>query len=47
MTPGSALLTDTDEQEEGRSMAVGLGLLEGLNKETPDHTLKLSIEVDF
>ena len=47
MTPGSALLTDTDEEEEGRSMAVGLGLLEGLNEDTPDHTLKLSIEVHF
>ena len=47
MTPGSALLTDTGEEEEGRSMTVGLGLLEGLNEDTPDHTLKLSIEVHF
>ena len=46
MAPGSALLTDSEE-EEGRSMTVGLGLLEGLNENTPDHTLKLSIEVHF
>ncbi len=47
MTPGSALLRDTGEEEEGKSMTVGLGLLEGLNENTPDHTLKLSIEVHF
>ncbi|HEX7082474.1 MAG TPA: hypothetical protein VF329_15805 [Gammaproteobacteria bacterium] len=28
-------------------VTIGLGLLEGLNGNTPDHTLKLSIEVDF
>ncbi|HEX7044217.1 MAG TPA: hypothetical protein VF203_06360 [Burkholderiales bacterium] len=28
-------------------LTIGLGLLEGLNRNTPDHTLKLSIEVDF
>lgn len=33
--------------EEGPTLTVGLGLLEGLNRDTPDHTLKLSIEVDF
>ena len=46
-TPGSALLSDSDEEEEGKSMTIGLGLLEGLNGNTPDHTLKLSIEVHF
>lgn len=29
------------------SLSVGLGLLEGLNDNTADHTLKLSIEIDF
>lgn len=29
------------------SLNVGIGLLEGLNDPTPDHTLKLSVEVDF
>lgn len=47
MTPGSALLSGTSEEEEGTSLTVGLGLLEGLNESTPDHTLKLSIEVRF
>ena len=47
MTSGSALLTDVGEEPEGNSMTVGLGLLEGLNENTPDHTLKLSIEVHF
>ena len=47
VTPTSALLSDTGEEEEGRSMTVGLGLLQGLNEDTPDHTLKLSIEVHF
>jgi len=28
-------------------LAIGVGLLAGLNRHTPDHTLKLSIEVDF
>jgi len=35
------------EEEEGATLTIGLGLLEGLNRNTPDHTLKLSIEVDF
>ncbi len=47
MTPGSALLKNAAEEQEGNSMTVGLGLLEGLNANTPDHTLKLSIEVHF
>jgi hypothetical protein len=29
------------------SLTIGFGLLEGLNSNTADHTLKLSIEVDF
>lgn len=46
MAPGSALLSETGE-EEGTSLTIGLGLLEGLNENTPDHTLKFSIEVHF
>lgn len=37
----------SDEAEEGATLTIGIGLLEGLNGNTPDHTLKLSIEVDF
>lgn len=44
---GSALMGGAGEEEEGATLTVGLGLLEGLNGNTPDHTLKLSIEVDF
>ena len=43
----SAALSDADDRVEGRSLTVGLGLLEGLNDDTPDHTIKLSIEVHF
>lgn len=32
---------------ERSEITLGLGLLEGLNSNTPDHTLKLSIELDF
>jgi hypothetical protein len=32
---------------EGMSLDIGLGLLAGLNSNTPDFTFKLSIEVDF
>ena len=28
-------------------LTIGIGLLEGLSSETADHTLKLSIELDF
>jgi hypothetical protein len=35
------------EASEGSSVSVGLGLLAGLNENTPDATLKLSVEVDF
>lgn len=37
----------SDDTEEAVSLTIGLGLLAGLNKHTPDHTLKLSIELDF
>ena len=33
--------------DDGTSLDIGLGLLAGLNADTPDLTLKLSIEVDF
>jgi hypothetical protein len=33
--------------EDDMSLTVGIGLLEGINDHTPDHTLKLSVEVDF
>jgi len=34
-------------EEEAATLTIGLGLLEGLTSHTADHTLKLSIEVDF
>jgi hypothetical protein len=34
-------------EESGAELTIGLGLFEGLNSNTADHTLKLSIEVDF
>lgn len=34
-------------EESGASLTIGLGLLAGLNENTPDRTLKLSVEVDF
>lgn len=43
----TALAAGTGEEAEGATLTIGLGLLEGLNRNTPDHTLKLSIEVDF
>jgi hypothetical protein len=43
---GSELLSGADE-EEGASVTIGLGVLEGLNGNSADHTIKLSIEVDF
>jgi hypothetical protein len=45
--PAPGALSDAGEGGEGRSLTIGLGLLEGLNNETPDHTIKLSIEVHF
>ncbi len=43
----STQLAQDEEEEEGTTLTIGLGLLEGLNSQTADHTLKLSIEVDF
>ncbi len=36
-----------DDDGEGSVVTVGMGYLAGLNDNTPDHTLKLSVEVDF
>jgi hypothetical protein len=44
---GSTLLSAAGDEVERTSLTVGFGLLEGLNANTPDHTLKLSIEVQF
>jgi hypothetical protein len=48
---GSTSLTsspgDITGTDEGASLAIGIGWLAGLNQNTPDHTLKLSIEVNF
>lgn len=38
---------DSDGEIETSEVSVGLGLLAGLNDNTPDATLKLSVEVDF
>lgn len=38
---------DSDGAIESSEVSVGLGLLAGLNDNTPDATLKLSVEVDF
>ena len=43
---GPSARTDAAEDEE-KSLAIGLGWLAGLNGNTADHTLKLSIEVQF
>jgi hypothetical protein len=37
----------TSDESASTSLSVGVGLLAGLNDDTADHTLKLSIEVDF
>lgn len=47
LTAGSALSSGADTEESGASLTIGLGLLEGLNDNTPDHTLKLSVEIDL
>lgn len=38
---------DSDGSIESSEISVGLGLLAGLNNNTPDATLKFSVEVDF
>ncbi len=35
------------DENEGASLTIGFGVLEGLNSDTPEHTIKLSIELDF
>ncbi len=42
LPPGDITGTDDDV-----GLTIGIGLLAGLNQDTPDYTLKLSIEVDF
>jgi hypothetical protein len=37
----------SDDAAEAVTLTIGLGVLAGLNKHTPDRTLKLSIELDF
>ena len=58
-SPSAQLFGDFDQHRAGAvlyhvaglqgdmSLNVGIGLLAGLNRHTPDRTLKLSIEVDF
>lgn len=36
-----------ENEEDSGELSIGLGYFAGLNGNTPDHTLKLSIEVDF
>jgi len=38
---------DDDDDDEGTSATLGLGFLAGLNDNTPDGTLKLSLEIEF
>lgn len=35
------------DEDEGATLTIGFGVLEGLNSATADHTIKLSIELDF
>jgi hypothetical protein len=46
-TDDSALGFGAGEEAERTTLSVGVGLLAGLNDDTADTTLKLSIEVDF
>lgn len=41
------LVADDDEQATGMHVSIGTGLLFGLNSNTPDVTLKWSVEVEF
>jgi hypothetical protein len=45
--PDTALLSEAEERDSGTSLTIGLGLLEGMNDNTADHTIKLSIELNF
>ncbi|MEQ1714479.1 MAG: hypothetical protein ABL907_00610 [Hyphomicrobium sp.] len=42
-----ALSGDNGDDDDGASVRVGVGLLFGLNDNTPDHSLKWSVEVEF
>ena len=46
-TGASALRSADGDAAESTTLSVGVGLFAGLNDDTADHTLKLSIEVDF
>jgi hypothetical protein len=45
--PFEGATSSADTDDEGTSLDIGLGLLAGLNDDTSDLTLKLSIEIDF
>ncbi len=51
MAPVTAMklgaVSEGDDDDEGTSATLGLGFLAGLNDNTPDGTLKLSLEVEF
>jgi hypothetical protein len=47
MKLGAASEGDDDDDDEGTSATLGLGFLAGLNDNTPDGTLKLSLEIEF
>lgn len=44
---GEGMLGEAGAESDAASLTIGVGLLQGLNSNTADHTLKLSIEVDF
>lgn len=46
-TPSSSSPSGLGDNDDDMRLTIGFGLLGGLNEKTPDHTLKLSIEVDF
>ena len=47
MKLGAASDGDDDDDDEGTSATLGFGFLAGLNDNTPDGTLKLSLEIEF
>lgn len=42
-----AAFNDDDDDDDGTTITVGVGLLAGLNQNTPDATLKWTVEVEF
>ena len=46
-TPSISSQGDVGGTGDDMNLTIGIGLLAGLNRHTPDHTLKLSLEVDF